>query len=200
MRTRAGGDTLAAPGTDPPGAAARLRRAHPDPDVLGLRLLHVAVDAVTLVLLLAVPALATAVAVALGGPSAGPARAAASLLPTVALGLAGGAVLVGVGVLWPHHDGGRTAGMRWAGLRVVDRAGRPPSRRLLAVRALTVPLDLVVGPVLVLVRPDRRRLGDLLAGTQVVRDLSAAPGRAGRPGTATSPRARSRTAGPPPRR
>ena len=37
-------------------------------------------------------------------------------------------------------------------------------------------------------------LGDLLAGTQVVRDLSAAPAPAGRPGTARSPRARSRTA------
>ncbi len=193
--TRADGDTLAPPGNDPLGSAARLRRARLDPDVLGARAAHAVVDTVALLLLLAVPALATLVAVALlpGTAAAG----APAVVPATAVVLASVAVLVGFAVVWPAHDGGRTAGMRWAGVRVVDRLGRPASPGQLAARAALVPADVLVGPVLVLARADRRRLGDLVAGTQVVRDLSAGAGPAGRPGTARTPRARSRTAAPP---
>lgn len=179
------GDTRTRLRNDPLGSAARLRRARLDPDALGPRVLHVAVDAVALVLLLAVPTLAALVAVTLD-----PAPGTEPLVPAVAVAVATLAVLVGFTVLWPHHDGGRTAGMRWAGLRVVDRTGRPPSAWQLALRAATMPVDLVLGPVLVLARRDRRRLGDLLAGTQVVRDLSAPP-PAGRPRAARAPRPRS---------
>lgn len=169
MSTRpAGGDTLVPPGQDPLGSAARLRLARLDADVLGPRALHVLVDTVCLLLLLAVPVLATLVAVSIT-----PSAARTTVVPAIAVGIAGAAVLVGFAVLWPHHDAGRTAGMRWAGLRVVDRVGREPSRRQLAVRAACIPVDLLVGPLLVLVRADRRRLGDLLVGTQVVRDLGA---------------------------
>ncbi len=171
---------------DPLGGAARLRLARLDPDVLADRLLHTGVDTVVLTLLLALPALVATLATLLVD------------VPAVVPSLAGvAAVLVtvtGAAVTWPHHDGGRTAGMRWARLRVVDRRGDAPSWQALAVRALLLPVDVVVGPALVLLRADRRRLGDLLAGTQVVRDLSAAAAPAPRPGTATSPRDRWRPA------
>lgn len=190
--TQHDGGTLAPTPTDPLGSAARLRRARLDPDVLLARAAHVAVDLVALVLLLAVPALATLVAVALQ-----PGAAADPLVPAVALTVAGVAVLVGFTMVWPSHDGGRTAGMRWAGLRVVDMGGGVPAPWRLVLRALLWPVDVTVGPVLVLARPDRRRLGDLLAGTLVVRDLSAGAVPAPRRGTARSPRARSRSASRP---
>lgn len=162
--TRAGLDELPAPGSDPLGSASRLRLARLDPDVVGLRLVQALVDAATATLLVAVPVLATLLALVLSP--------APPVVAVVALGTAVTVVLVGFTVVWPAHDGGRTAGMRWTGLRVVDRAGRPPRAGALAVRTLLLPLDLLVGLPLVLVRTDRRRLGDLLAGTQVVRDLS----------------------------
>jgi len=135
--------------------------------VLPARAGQVVVDLGVLLLLLAVPGLAAALALALE-PAADP------TVGLVALAVAGLTVVAGVAVVWPHHDGGRTAGMRWAGLRVVDRAGGAPSRTRLLVRALALPVDVLVGPALVLSRADRRRLGDLLAGTQVVRDLREA--------------------------
>lgn len=179
-------------GDDPLGSAARLRLARLDPDVLRDRLLHVGVDAVVLALLLGLPAMVAAIASLLVD------------LPVLVPVLAGGAavlvVLTGALVTWPHHDGGRTAGMRWARLRVVDGGGGPPARTALAVRALLLPVDVVTGPPMVLLRADRRRLGDLMAGTQVVRDLSAGPEPARRPGTATNLQVPSLTAGPAPRR
>ncbi|MGJ7441820.1 RDD family protein [Aquipuribacter sp. MA13-6] len=182
MRTTGLGPDHGAPaGVDPLGSAARLRQARLDPDVLADRVLHVGVDAVVLTLLLALPALvATLATLLVDVPVAVP------LLAVVAAVLV---TVTGVAVTWPHHDGGRTAGMRWVRLRVVDARGGAPSRAALAVRALLLPVDVVVGLPLVLLRADRRRLGDLLAGTQVVRDLSAAAAAAPRPGTATSPRA-----------
>jgi len=193
VTTRPDGDTLAPPGSDPLGSAARLRRARLDPDVLPARVRQVVVDLGVLLLLLAVPGLATALALALE-PAA---EEVVPIVGLVALAVAGLTVVAGVAVVWPHHDGGRTAGMRWAGLRVVDRAGGAPSRTRLLVRALALPLDVLVGPALVLSRADRRRLGDLLAGTQVVRDLSMAGGGVGRPIRRTAPPLVDGT-GPPP--
>lgn len=154
----------AATGSDPLGTASGLRQARLDPDVLLRRAAHVVVDVAVLALLLAVPVLALLAATVLA-PAPLPVSAAAMVL-------ASASVVLGFTVVWPHHDGGRTAGMRWAGVRVVDRAGRPPGMGALLLRALVLPVDVVVAPVLVLVRPDRRRLGDLLAGTQVVLDVN----------------------------
>lgn len=182
MTTTAEAGAGAPAGCDPLGSAARLRLARLDPAGAGGRALHLGVDAVVLVLLLALPALVGTLARVLTD--------APPVVPSLAGGAAVLVVLVGVLVVWPHQDGGRTPGMRVAGLKVVGPWGGVPSQRDLAVRALLLPVDAVVGVPLVLLRADRRRLGDLLAGTQVVRDLSAAVAAPPRPGTATSPPAR----------
>lgn len=192
MRTADVGDNGIPAGHDPLGSAARLRLARLDPDVLSDRLVQVGVDAAVLALLLALPALVTALATLLVDLPV--------LVPVLACAAAALVALTGALVAWPHHDGGRTAGMRWAGLRMVDGDGRAPSRTALAVRALLLPVDALVGLPLMLLRTDRRRLGDLLAGTQVVRDLSAAAGLARRRGTATTPLVPLPTAGTAPRR
>jgi uncharacterized RDD family membrane protein YckC len=188
--TRVSGGAVLLP-SDPLGSASRLRLARLDADVLPERAMQVLVDALTLALLVAAPVLAVLVAAVL--------VAVPPVVPLVAAGLAVAVVVVGSLVVWPHHDGGRTAGMRWAGLRVADRDGAVPTRGAMAVRALLLPVDALVGVPMVLVRADRRRLGDLLAGTQVVRDLSAGAGPAGRRGAATTPRPRSRRASTRPR-
>ena|GEM_PF-2880869 len=180
------------PGIDPLGDAARLRLARLEPGALGDRLLHAGVDAVVVALLLALPMMVATIAALLVDLPVG--------VPVLACLAAVLVALTGALVTWPHHDGGRTAGMRTAGLRVVDVGGRPPPRTALAVRALLLPVDALVGLPIVLLRADRRRLGDLLAGTQVVRDLSATAGSARRPGAATSPRVPWPTAGPAQRR
>ncbi len=180
---------LPTPGVDPLGSASGLRSALLLPVGLRSRATHAVVDAGVLGALLAFTGLIGLAGLLAGAP---PAVVSAAWL------LAGAAVLVAVTVLWPAHDGGRTAGMRRTGLRVVDRHGRPAGTGSLAVRAAFLPLDVLAGPVLVACRADRRRLGDLVAGTQVVRDVrtvdlrdlvSAAGAPVPRPGTARSPRA-----------
>ncbi|WP_336922218.1 RDD family protein [Aquipuribacter sp. SD81] len=192
------GDVPVAPGSDPLGSASGLRHAVLRPVGLVERVLQGVVDVLVLLLLLSVPWLLGLVAAVTTGSG--------TALTLLACTTASVVVLLAVVVVWPARDGGRTPGMRWAGLRVVDRRGRPAGLAACTVRALVVPADLVVGAPLVLAREDRRRLGDLLAGTQVVRDtlpaprplrrgspvVSAAAARARRPGTATSPRAGSR--------
>ena len=82
---------------------------------------------------------------------------------------------------------GRTPGKRWCGLRVVLEGGEPVGLRASAVRNL---IRLVEGPIVlyapaivsVLATRRNQRLGDLAAGTLVIRE----------------PRRRARTAGPPP--
>lgn len=72
--------------------------------------------------------------------------------------------------------GGRTPGKLWTGIRVSDEQGFAPRVPQLLLRALFVPLEAVlVLPVplvwvLVAATPRRQRLGDLVAGTVVVRE------------------------------
>ncbi|MFC3687254.1 RDD family protein [Aquipuribacter hungaricus] len=190
------------PAAAAPRARARTGRppvqpARPGPAAVGLlrRAAHVLLDLATLVVLLAVPVVGT-----LLGTLLRPGTSSSPLVPAVALVASTGVVLAGATVVWPHHDGGRTAGMRWVGLRVVDRTGSSPARWRLAVRALVLPLDVVVGPVLVLARADGRRLGDLLAGTRLVRDRRPVPATAGRPGATAPASVRARRAARPRRR
>lgn len=79
-----------------------------------------------------------------------------------------------VAVAWPALDGGRTPGMRVCGLRVVTVHGERPRPAAHVLRwALTVVDGFAFGLVgLVIMMNSRRqqRLGDLVAGTLVVRD------------------------------
>lgn len=79
-----------------------------------------------------------------------------------------------VTVLWPVLRHGRTPAMRWCGLRVVTADGQEPRPSAHVLRcALTVVDGFAFGLVgLVLMSNSRRRqrLGDIVAGTLVVRD------------------------------
>jgi uncharacterized RDD family membrane protein YckC len=74
---------------------------------------------------------------------------------------------------------GATPGMRLTGLRVVTTRGTAPGFTAYAIRWLLMVADGalfgLVGLVLVLATPRRQRLGDLVAGTLVVRAEALAP-------------------------
>jgi uncharacterized RDD family membrane protein YckC len=91
--------------------------------------------------------------------------------------LAVGAVLLsgwGWDVAWEVAGGGRTPGKRALGLRVVRTDGAPvgPAESLARnlLRAVEVPLAYAPGVLAVALGPRRQRLGDLVAGTLVVRE------------------------------
>lgn len=70
---------------------------------------------------------------------------------------------------------GRTPGKRSAGLRVVDLGGRPPGFKTSAIRNLMrlvdfLPISYLVGIIAILASSRNQRLGDMVAGTVVVRD------------------------------
>jgi uncharacterized membrane protein SpoIIM required for sporulation/uncharacterized RDD family membrane protein YckC len=71
---------------------------------------------------------------------------------------------------------GRTPGKRWIGLRVIHDGGHPLTLRGAAIRNLLRVLDAqpgftwLVGGVSMMLHPQTRRLGDMAAGTLVVRD------------------------------
>lgn len=78
--------------------------------------------------------------------------------------------------LFEGLDGGRTPGKRMAGLRVIHEGGYPLTFRGSMVRNLIRLVDLqplgtwIVGGAAMLMTPRTQRLGDLAAGTIVVRD------------------------------
>ena len=72
---------------------------------------------------------------------------------------------------YPVTAGGRTLGMAVAGLRVVRPNGTAVGGRQALVRVLALPLSFLtlgIGFLLILLRPDRRALQDLIGGTAVV--------------------------------
>lgn len=93
--------------------------------------------------------------------------------------LAGFAIAWGYYVLSEGLRGGRTLGKRDLGIRVVMDTGHPITFGASAVRNLLRIVDAqpgftyLVGGVFVLFHPQHRRLGDLVAGTVVVRDRPA---------------------------
>ncbi len=94
----------------------------------------------------------------------------------------------GYDVLFETRAAGRTPGKRWTGLRVVRLDGRPVDLRTSAVRNVVRALEgLPTGylPAMASVLATRRnqRLGDLAAGTLVVRERRVG----GRPGAASGP-------------
>jgi len=95
--------------------------------------------------------------------------------------LAGGVLLlVGYWFVSSMLLDGRTPGKLWTGIRVCDAQGFAPGAGQLFLRALFVPLEAVlVLPVplvwiLIATTPRRQRLGDLVAGTLVLRDRARA--------------------------
>ncbi len=78
-------------------------------------------------------------------------------------------------VYFETRRGGRTPGKRALGLRVVDARGLPISLHQSMVRNIVRTLDAApafysVAAITSLLDPSRRRLGDLVAGTLVIRD------------------------------
>jgi uncharacterized RDD family membrane protein YckC len=85
------------------------------------------------------------------------------------------ALNIGWHVYYETRRGGRTPGKRALGLRVVDARGLPISLHQSVVRNIVRTLDAApifygVAAVTTLIDGSRRRLGDLVAGTLVIRD------------------------------
>lgn len=84
-------------------------------------------------------------------------------------------VIFGYDTLWETFASGRTPGKRLAGLRVVKASGAPVTFLSSAVRNLLriidfLPWAYLVGIITVLATEKNQRLGDLAAGTIVVRE------------------------------
>ncbi|MGE5232440.1 MAG: stage II sporulation protein M [Deltaproteobacteria bacterium] len=114
------------------------------------------------------------------------------------------ALLVGAGfALWNGYfmlfeglRGGQTPGKRFAGIRVVRDTGHPVTMSAAVIRNLlriadALPPPYLVGLALVAFHPRAKRLGDLAAGTVVVRDRPspAMPGSGAGAGAALEPAA-----------
>jgi uncharacterized RDD family membrane protein YckC len=104
---------------------------------------------------------------------------------------------LGFALTWGYHvyfetrRQGRTPGKRAAGLRVVDGRGLPITVEQSLLRNIVRALDFLpvfygVGGLCALLDRDRRRLGDVLADTLVVRDRAAAAARAAASARASS--------------
>jgi uncharacterized membrane protein SpoIIM required for sporulation len=77
--------------------------------------------------------------------------------------------------LFEAFRGGQTPGKRWLGIRVVSDTGHALTFGAAAVRNLLRAADLfpppyLIGGILVAVHPRAKRLGDIVAGTVVIRD------------------------------
>ncbi|KUO14427.1 RDD family protein [Streptomyces dysideae] len=68
---------------------------------------------------------------------------------------------------------GQTWGMRLLGIRVVRTDRSPLTTRAAVARVLLLVIDGLVGLIAMRVSPRRQRLGDVVAGTLVVRDRRA---------------------------
>lgn len=103
------------------------------------------------------------------------------LVALVAILAAAFFVMVVYDILFEVRGGGRTPGKRAMGLRVVDAGGGAVGLRTSAVRNLLrlvegLPLSYAPAVLSILVTRDNQRLGDLAAGTLVVREPPAAGG------------------------
>lgn len=88
-------------------------------------------------------------------------------------------ITFGYDLLFEVLASGRTLGKRWTGIRVVDRNGGPVRFVASAVRNLLRIIDILpgfylVGTIVLLVSKRNQRLGDLAAGTLVIRERRTA--------------------------
>lgn len=109
----------------------------------------------------------------LGGVARGVAIAAAIVLAFI--------LLFVYDVVFEVFASGRTPGKRWSNLRVVREGGRPVGLGASCVRNVLRVVDILpgvyaVGLVALGVTARNQRLGDLAAGTLVVREVRDAPG------------------------
>ncbi|HLG04680.1 MAG TPA: RDD family protein, partial [Gemmatimonadales bacterium] len=96
-------------------------------------------------------------------------------------------VLLLYALIWGYFTGfegllrGQTPGKRWMGIRVIRDTGHPVTVADAAARNLLLPIDLVgfAGVFFIAIHPQAKRIGDLVAGTVVVRDHPVLRGRAG---------------------
>jgi uncharacterized RDD family membrane protein YckC len=101
---------------------------------------------------------------------------------TAAVVISASAVLLTIGydVIFEVAGGGRTPGKRVAGVRVVMDGGRPIGLRASLIRNIIRLLEgfatsYIPAMISILVTRNNQRLGDLAAGTLVIRDRRAAP-------------------------
>jgi uncharacterized RDD family membrane protein YckC len=92
------------------------------------------------------------------------------------------AVIFFYDVLFEVLGGGRTPGKRWTGLRVVRSGGRPITFVRSALRNVLRVIDILpgfyaVGMTAIFITRRNQRIGDLAAGTHVVRDRHGDRGR-----------------------
>jgi uncharacterized membrane protein SpoIIM required for sporulation/uncharacterized RDD family membrane protein YckC len=93
-------------------------------------------------------------------------------------------LLVLYALVWGYFTGfeglrhGQTPGKRWLGIRVIRDTGHPVTFSDAAARNLLLPVDLfgMLGAFFIAIHPRAKRLGDLVAGTVVVRDQPAVLG------------------------
>ena len=96
-------------------------------------------------------------------------------------------LLVLYALVWGYFTGfeglrhGQTPGKRWLGIRVIRDTGHPVTFSDAAARNLLLPVDLfgMLGAFLIAIHPRAKRLGDLVAGTVVVRDQPTVSGSTG---------------------
>lgn len=103
-------------------------------------------------------------------------------------------ILFGYHTFFEVLASGRTPGKRWTGLRVVRVGGHPVTFTASAVRNVVrlvdwLPSGYVIGATAILVTPRNQRLGDIAAGTLVVRERLGAPSRPEASGRLAAPRA-----------
>jgi uncharacterized RDD family membrane protein YckC len=90
-------------------------------------------------------------------------------------------IVFGYHVLWEVLNSGRTPGKRVAGLRVVREGGAPVRFRESAIRNIIRLIDILppvtyaLGAAAILLTKRNQRLGDIVAGTLVVRVTAALP-------------------------
>lgn len=146
----------------PPGAATR---------VVGRRVVQGAVD---LALSSILPLLSLTLFVLVPVSPVGSISVPGLALASAAVVAIGAGVHIWYWVLYPARQRGQTWGMRLLGIRVVRANGLPVGARALLVRWVMLLVDGfalgTVGLVAMLVSPRQQRLGDVVAGTVVVRD------------------------------
>lgn len=94
---------------------------------------------------------------------------------TLVFSLGGFTLFWGYFIFFEGIFGGQTIGKRVAGIKVVDTAGHPPGLGASVIRNLLrladwLPGFYAVGVLAILASKENRRLGDMAAGTRVIKD------------------------------